>query len=79
VLWRRVPGAVLLLGEHQNDPIAVTGPGADLWELLDRPLTESAAGTALRTRYRVETAQVTADVTRLLGELEERGLVERAD
>ena len=79
VLWRRVPGAVLLLGVDAREPIAVSGPGADLWELLDEPVAESAACAALRTLYDTDEATVAADVRQLLQRLEERGLVERSD
>jgi hypothetical protein len=70
---------VLLLGVNADEPIAVSGPGADLWELVGEPVTESAACVALRNRYDADEATVAADVRQLLQELEERGLVERSD
>jgi len=78
VLWRRVPGAVLLLGVNTRDPIAVSGPGADLWELLGEEIAESTVCAALGSVYDAEETTVAADVRQVLEELEERGLVERA-
>ena len=78
MLWRRVPGAVLLLGEDAHEPIALTGPGADLWELLGAPVTESTVFAALSSSYQTDEATVAVDVRKVMRELEERGLVERS-
>jgi len=79
VLWRRIPGAVLLFGRDLSEPVAVTGPGADIWALLEQPMTGHDASATLAATYRADEAHVAADVTRLLAQLEERGLVERLD
>lgn len=78
VLWRRIPGAVLVLGLDQSDPIELSGSGADLWDLLDEPTTASAACAILSAGAETDRAMVIADIERVLRDLEERGLVERA-
>ena len=75
VLWRRLCGVVLLLRVDQGEPMAVTGPGADLWDVLEEPVTASAACTLLSRVYLAEPAEVTTDIGRLLAELAELGLV----
>jgi hypothetical protein len=78
VLWYKVPGAVLILGVTEADPIELSGSGAELWDLLEQPTTASGASALLSPGGEVDPAVVTADIERVLQELEERGLVERA-
>lgn len=77
MLWRRLPGAVLILRTADNDPIELSGSGANLWDLLAAPTTAAAACAVLSSED-ADPAVVTADIERVLRELEERGIVERA-
>ena len=79
MLWRRIPGAVLILHADagDDDPVEVNGSGADLWDLLAVPTTATAA-CAVLSPDEFDRGVVKADIERVLRELEERGFVERA-
>jgi hypothetical protein len=78
VLWRRIPGKILLLDMDEAEPIAVTNAG-ELWDLLEKPITVPAAAAILSPGADAHQQTVIADIERVLRELEERRLVERVD
>jgi hypothetical protein len=78
VLWRRIPGKILLLDMDEAEPIAVTDAG-ELWELLETPMTVPAAAAILSPGTDAHQQTVITDIERVLRELEERRLVERVD
>jgi hypothetical protein len=74
VLWRTAPG-YLVLSTVDGVPIEVLGPGADVWEALDRPRALDDIVGQLAPRYDVDPSRMTADVAGLLDQLSERGFV----
>ena len=76
VLFRRVTGGVLVLLLPDGEPELVTGPGGDLWDLLEIPRTLGELVTDLAERYAHDAAAVERDLRRTVDELHDRGLVE---
>lgn len=82
--WRRADGAVarrvtdgvLLLTAADADPFEVVGPAAELWWLLDEPVTAAAVADALAAQFGADPEEVARDVDGLLVALAERGAVE---
>jgi hypothetical protein len=50
--------------------------GARVWQLIQEPITLAQIRDALKTEYDVEAAQLEADISNLLEQLAEHGLVE---
>ncbi|CAN5190393.1 hypothetical protein BH24ACT1_BH24ACT1_09320 [soil metagenome] len=75
VLWRRTPGAVVLLTDHGREPFSLTGSGRALWELLGEALDEAELCRRLAALHGTEAAGIAADVHRILRDLAGRGAV----
>jgi hypothetical protein len=73
VLWRAT-GQLLVLGRPDGTVITVTGPGADVWQLLGTtPLEQLVADLA--AQYGASAPVVRADVQALLAQLRLQGFV----
>lgn len=78
VLWRALPGGVLVLPRGRDEPLLLGGTAVDLWEGLAHAGTEADLVEALARRYRVDPSEVAATVGPALVELEAAGLVVRS-
>jgi hypothetical protein len=76
VLWRRVTSGVVLLTPEAADVIEVTGPGAEIWDLLAEPITFGELTARLARDHESDAATVRRDVEPVLEELVARGAVE---
>jgi hypothetical protein len=74
VLWRTAP-RYLVLATVDGGPIEVLGPGADVWDALDRPRALDDIVGRLSLRYEADPCRITADVAELLERLGEQGFV----
>lgn len=74
VLFRAVPG-YLALSKVDGVPLEVQGPGADVWDLLDRPQAFDQIVDSLAERYGVTPSAIAEDVSQLLVGLERSGFV----
>lgn len=61
-LRRRLPDGVLLLAPAATEPIVITGPGADLWDLLARPDAFASAADTIARAYAGDPDQVRRDL-----------------
>lgn len=77
--WRSLPDGVLLASPSHPEPIVVTGPGRDVWDLLGAGPRHDDLVASLGERYGTEAARVRRDVEALLADLAERGLVHSSD
>lgn len=79
MLWRRaLDGVIVARPEWRGpDPVTVTGGGAAVWELLDRPRTRDELVAILVDAYGADPAVVDRDVAALLADLEQQGYVEQ--
>lgn len=75
VLWRYVPGGILLLAPGADDPVLLSGSGAAVWQLLAEPLQEEDVIETLARACAVEATVVAADLRPLLDEMAARELV----
>lgn len=79
-VWRALPDGVVILPRGADEPITVSGPGADVWSHLAEPHTRKSLATVLIGRYAEDPAVIEADIAALLAELHLRGAVSyRAD
>jgi len=62
VLWRRVPDGFMLLGAGHDDPLLLSGTGADLWELLGAGSTFEGLIGELAGRYGTDPSRISSDV-----------------
>lgn len=76
VAWRRSIDAVVLLADDADEPVALPGTAATVWDLLEVPATVDELVAALVEVYAADPTTVTADVTALLDRLMEIGAVE---
>lgn len=76
VVSRRVADGVLLLTPTGPDPFEVVGPAAELWWLLDPPVSTEAAAGQLAEQFGADPVAVARDIEGLLADLVERGAVE---
>ena len=74
-LWRVVPGSLVVLGSAADGPQLLTGPAVEAWALLAEPRTADELADALAARYEIATAEITGDVTGLVADLADHGLV----
>lgn len=75
VLWRTVPGAVVLLSPLDHDAVVLCGPGAELWEELAEPRHVEEVALDLAIRYGAPPQVVTHDLLVLAQDLTRRGLL----
>lgn len=73
-LWRSVPG-YLALAKPDGTLTEVRGPGADVWQEIERPAELDQIVESLALRYLADRSVVLQDVRRLLVELEKGGYV----
>lgn len=74
VLFRVAPG-YLALANVEGDALEVRGPGADVWDVLDRPLAEGELVDLTAQRYGVAASAIVEDVSQLLVSLVRSGFV----
>lgn len=75
VLWRSVPGGVVLLAPSDHEAVVLVGPGAELWEELAEPRHLEEVALDLATRYGAPPQVVTEDLLALAVDLTRRGLL----
>ena len=73
VVWRRTMDGVVVLPAHTDEPIALLGPAANMWEMLAEPLTTAELVAALADHYGVEPDHVTSEISATLDGLLRRG------
>jgi hypothetical protein len=69
----------LVLGDVAGRTVEVSGPGHDIWGLLDDWVTEKDVSVALAHQYGADEKLVSRDVHALLTELHGHGYVDRDD
>ena len=62
VVWRRVPDGFMLLGAGHDDPLLLSGTGADLWELLGSGCTFEGLIGELARKYGTDPSTIAGDV-----------------
>jgi len=65
-LWRRTNSGVVVLGVSATRPTIVTGPAADLWELLEAPVRIDDVIDQIARLHGTTGGRVRADVTAVL-------------
>jgi hypothetical protein len=78
VLSRRVGNERLLALPDRDEIDTVNGTGGTLWELLETPGTVADLSKALAEIYETSSEALVPEVSRFIGVLLERQLVERA-
>lgn len=76
VLWRRSGGRVLVLAPGAEDPLALSGLAAAMWNVLEVPVTVDELAVDVSAALDMAILQAEDTVTELLGDLVERGIVE---
>jgi hypothetical protein len=79
VLASELGSEVVMLNLRDATYYGLDDVGAEIWRLLQAPITTDAIVHALVATYDVEADRCRADVRRLLGDLVDRGLVEVRD
>jgi hypothetical protein len=59
---RRLPDELLVLGPDDPAPTVVTGPAADVWELVERPIDFETAAATLAEHYATDAVVVERDL-----------------
>lgn len=79
VLWRSIPGLVVLARPEMDggDPVTVDGSGWVIWEMLASPIAEAELVELLAEAFAEDPDQVAHHVHALLVDLEDRGFVQR--
>ena len=72
---RQTLAGALVLVPGDTEPALLTGPGADVWELLEDGITQEELVAELAERYHVDRERVATDIVPLLDQLAERGMV----
>ena len=73
VVWRRTMDGIVVLPGHGQEPIALLGAAASMWELLAEPLTAEELVAALAEYYGVDAEQVSPEIRATLDGLLHRG------
>lgn len=76
-VWRRTARGVVVLRPGGDDAVLLDGTAAELWELLEPPISASELAARLATRYGAPTDQVLTDVGPTLLELQATGVARR--
>ena len=79
VISQEVAGETILLDLGRESYFGLNEVGSSLWRLLKTGTSVAELIAALRTEYDVEGARLEADITGLLGQLLEEGLVHSYD
>lgn len=73
VLWRKVPGRVLVLtGDEEHE---LLGPAADVWLMLEQSCTMDEVSDALSRRFEVAESTLKSDLAGLFSKLVSLGLL----
>jgi hypothetical protein len=75
--WRAVEGEIVVLDVKDSVYLATNRAGALLWKALSEGTTHDALVAIIVDAYDVTPAVAEADVDRFLGQLSERGMLER--
>ncbi len=75
MFWRSALGEVTVLAVDGGEPIVITAPGADIWALLEEPMTVRELADALAEIYSTSAATIAADLGPLLEGLRSAGVV----
>ena len=75
VLAREASGETVLLNLDDEHYYGLEGVGTRFWELVEAGTTLGEAVNVLLAEYEVERAALVADLTALVAELQEHGLV----
>ena len=73
VVWRRTMDGIVVLPADADEPIALLGPAASVWEMLAEPLTAAELVAALASHYGVAPDRVTSEIRATLDGLVRRG------
>ena len=77
VLWRHSGGAVVLLSPAADQPVALQGPGRELWDLLSQPHSLAEAAATLALRFGMDPAAVQSAIEPVLEHLHDLAAVEK--
>jgi hypothetical protein len=77
VLWRELPGEVILLGPTHELPLAVVGSTAAVWSLLTTPRTLDELASELARTYELDPDDIRSDVAATVDRLVDEGLLVR--
>lgn len=77
-LWRIGGNGLLVLPPGAVEPVAVSGPGPAVWELLAEPCTADELAGALATTYTGDPDTMVSDLQQLLEHLHSASVVVRA-
>ena len=75
-LWRAVPDALVVLGPQAPKPRLMTGPAAEVWGLVGRPVAFGAVVGALAEVHQVSPDVVRQDLQPVFRALHRDGAVE---
>jgi len=75
VLWRRVPGGVLVRVIGSLDNTLIEGTGVAMWDLIKEPTRFDDLCLRLAEAHGADTSTVAVDLTPTLRELELRGVI----
>jgi len=75
VLATEVDGALLMLNIARGQYHGLNEVGARIWELLERPVSQTALVAALTAEFEVTEEECAAAVADFLGQLHARGLL----
>jgi hypothetical protein len=75
VLWRRLSDGVLLLPVGVEEPLALGGLGAAVWEALDAPSSERGLAATLGADFGAAPEDIQSEVSKVLHELELLGVL----
>jgi hypothetical protein len=78
VLERRADGVLLLAVPGRRDPLVLRGSAVAVWEMLERPATETRISHELAQRYHTDVEFVRPTVTTACANLERAGALRRA-
>jgi len=79
IVHETVDGEVIAIDLGNGSYYSLAGSGPAIWELLGEGASEAQLGEALAGRFEGDRATIEAEVTRLLGELRENGLIAEAE
>jgi hypothetical protein len=79
IVHETVDGEVIAIDLGNGSYYSVAGSGPAIWELLGEGASEAQLGEALAERFEAARESIDAEVSRLLGELREHGLVVEAE
>lgn len=74
-----IPGETVILDATSGRYFGLDGVGARVWELLARPIAFGELVRTVRDEYQVDADRCAKDLTVLIGELRDAGLVETVD